>query len=171
MSAQGFFGRLRALVNRAVYAIRHGLTGRAFGDTVRAVDPSVDRNELRRVRREATIGIETATRAATLQASDPLSAALGPRLRPREPGGAFATTVQVWMRYPLEHPTRGEIWREMVVGTGVPGDPVMTWDTTIAEVRARVEEQESLREPMCGSGPIDWSQAEFVAPLRYPHSP
>jgi hypothetical protein len=164
VSAQGFFGRLRALVNRAVYALLHPLTAGPLAPYVRQLDPSVGDAEMQRVRREARAGIETAARAGTLQPGQPLSAALGSR---QPPAGA----VEVWLRY--EVITESGARRQSSVVLGRADDPhgQVTWQTTIGEIRSRAQEVESVREGPSDPGTVDWSTAEFIPPLRYPPNP
>lgn len=164
MSAQGFFGRLRALVNRAVYALLHPQTAGPVAPYVRQLDPSVSDAEMQRVRREARAGIRTAARAGTLSPDQPLSAALG-RIPP--PAGA----VEVFVRYEVTDANGQRKWATGAFGgAGDPGGQV-TWQTTIAELRARAEKLERSHDRYGEGAVIDWLTAEFVPPLRYPPNP
>lgn len=164
MSAQGFFGRLRALVNRAVYALLHPLAAGPVAPYVRQLDPSVSDAEMQRIRREARAGIETAARAATLQPSEPLSAALGSR---RPPAGA----VEVFVRYEVTDANGNTKWATGVFGGADDPGGQVTWQTTVAELRARAEELERSHDRYGEGAAIDWLTAEFVPPLRYPPNP
>jgi hypothetical protein len=186
VSAQGVFGRTVALVNRAVYWLIHRPEGVSFRAFVRQVDPSVDRNELRRIRRQAEIGRETAATATTLNLAE---AGFDPRTRLPLPGGAArpgqtstlrealgahrapAGAVRAWVRYEVVTNTGARENRSVVLGG--PDDPggQVTWDTTLEEIRNRAEEHESRQDRPSRPGAIDWSTAEFIPPLRYPPNP
>jgi hypothetical protein len=164
VSAQGFFGRLRALVNRAVYALLHPLTAGPLAPYVRQLDQSVGDAEMQRIRREARGGIRTAQRAATLSPDQPLSAALG-RLRPP------AEEVEVFIKYKVTDARGTPQWATGVFGgADDPGGPV-TWQTTIAELRARAEQLEQSHDRYGEGAVIDWTTAVFIPPLRYPPNP
>lgn len=186
MSAQGFFGRAVALVNRAVYWLIHRPAGTTFRGYMRAIDPSLTENDVRRIQRQANIGRDTATAATNLNLAE---AGFNPATRQPLPGGpampgqtatlrealgrhrAPAGAVRVRLRYMVRLPSGATEDRSVVLGG--PDDPggQVTWDTTLEEVRSRAQEHESRQDRPSRPGTILWATSEFIAPLRYPASP
>lgn len=186
MSAQNLFGRMVALVNRAVYWLVHRPEGTTFRGYLRQLDPSLEENDIRRVQRQAEIGRTTAATATAINLAE---AGFDPRTRQPLPGGpampgqtatlrealgrhrAPAGAVRVWVRY--EVVTESGARRDSSVVLGGPGDPngQVSWQTTLEEIRARAQEVEAGREGGSDPGTIDWSTAEFIPPLRYPPNP